>query len=313
MFARRQSTFVVILMVAIALPTRSLRAQPFDREQPSPIELERPRWLPTAGDLQALLAAFDVPGLALVGLANCTVTPAITVGSATLDPATPVTGTTLFEAASLSKPVFAYLVMQLVDEGALDLDRPLAHDFAYPRIEEHENYARITPRMILAHRTGLPNWVGDTDDPDRTDRIAFVAPPGTRFSYSGEAYELLRRYVEFITDRTLDELFRERLGHIMPASTFELPPPTGAAPSRGYASSREPHSGRSLSDLGGAAGGLLTTADDARPPVAGAVRSVSRTDLLGAGLGGDGPGRRQHGHPYRRQRRVPQYCRDLPR
>ena len=210
MFVRRQPTFVVILMVAIALPTRSLRAQPFDPEYPSPIELERPRWLPTDGDLEALSAAFDVPGLALVGLANCTVTPAITVGAAPLDPATPVTGTTLFEAASLSKPVFAYLVMQLVDEGALDLDRPLAHDFAYPRIEEHENYARITPRMILAHRTGLPNWVGDTDDPDRTDRIAFVAPPGTRFSYSGEAYELLRRYVEFITDRTLDELFREQ-------------------------------------------------------------------------------------------------------
>jgi CubicO group peptidase (beta-lactamase class C family) len=68
---------------------------------------------------------------------------------------------TVFEAASLSKPVFAYLALRLADRGELDLDRPLADLFDYSRFGKDERARRITARMVLSHGTGLPNWGGE--------------------------------------------------------------------------------------------------------------------------------------------------------
>lgn len=221
-----------------------------------------PPWVPSAEEIDRLRASLDVPGLALVALSGCEPSAPVNVGIASFQPEMPVTDRTVFEAASLSKPVFAYLVLQLVDEGVIDLDRPLAADLAWPRITDQALYRALTPRMVLTHQTGLPNWAGDTDDPDRTDPIAFASAPGAGYSYSGEAYELLRALVELRTGRTLDQLFRERLGELMPLSTFAPPLPPEAAPARGYVSARAPGAGKAADNTGGAAGGLLTTAAD---------------------------------------------------
>lgn len=222
----------------------------------------RPAWVPSTAELDRLRASLDVPGLALVALSGCEPTAPVSLGAASLEPEVAVTDRTVFEAASLSKPVFAYLVLQLVDEGVIDLDRPLAEDFVYPRVTDRARYGQLTPRMVLTHQTGLPNWAGDTDDPDRTDPIPFAASPGAGFSYSGEAYEMLRTYVEFRTGQTLDQLFRERLGDLMPLSSYAPPLPSGAEPARGYVSARAPGVGEAANNTGGAAGGLLTTATD---------------------------------------------------
>jgi CubicO group peptidase (beta-lactamase class C family) len=69
--------------------------------------------LPGPDELTQLLAAFDVPGLALASLSGCAVDTVLVAGSATLEPTAAVTPQTAFEAASLSKPVFAYLVLSL--------------------------------------------------------------------------------------------------------------------------------------------------------------------------------------------------------
>lgn len=213
-----------------------------------------------ASDLKGALASFDVPGISVAVLAGCE--PAVTVeaGLADVGAGQPVTAETAFEAASLSKPVFAHLVLQLVQDGVIDLDRPIAEVMPYPRIADAEGYARLTPRLVLTHRTGLPNWAEEGGGSRSTAPIAFDVPPDTAFTYSGEAFELLRTLVERETGQSLAELFRERFGTLMPHSSFESLSPD-AAPSRGYASARDASGARNL-DYGGAAGGLVTTASD---------------------------------------------------
>lgn len=221
---------------------------------------------PTAAELRAVIAAFDLPGLAMAPLEGCAPGPVVAVGTADLTTGAPVTGRTAFEAASLTKPVFAWLVMTLVEEGRVDLDRPLAETFPYPRIPDADAYAQLTPRMILTHRTGLPNWVDEaTDFHERTAPIPFEAPPGTAFTYSGEAFQLLQAYVEHETGEPLQVIFDARLGEVMSNSTLQRPLPETVEPSRAYARASDPGSGRgmdSLYDRAMAASSLATTAGD---------------------------------------------------
>src|SRR5690349_3401122 len=107
---------------------------------------------------------------------------------------------TIFEAASLSKPVFAYLVLRLVDRGQFDLDRPLAELLDYPRAAGDPRYRRITGRMVLSHGTGFPNWGGE--------RLTLAFDPGTAYGYSGEGFVYLQKVVEHVTGRSLEQLAR---------------------------------------------------------------------------------------------------------
>lgn len=133
----------------------------------------------------------------------------------------------LFYAASFSKAVFGYLVAQLVDEGQLDLDKPLQEYLdqplpdipfekdwrSYTDLKDDPRYKQITARMCLNHTTGFPNWrwlTRDFDfDPDGKIQILF--DPGTRFSYSGEGMNLLQFVVEQISGKGLEELAQERI------------------------------------------------------------------------------------------------------
>ena len=116
----------------------------------------------------------------------------------------PLTTDTVMYGASLTKTVFAYLVMQLVDQGKLNLDTPLKDDLdnplpsygpdpvfpdkygPYRDLAGDPRWERITPRMCLTHSTGFSNfWF---IEPDQKLHIHFE--PGTRFSYSGEGFIL---------------------------------------------------------------------------------------------------------------------------
>ncbi|RMB08438.1 serine hydrolase domain-containing protein [Eilatimonas milleporae] len=178
---------------------------------------------PDADGLGRLLLEAAVPGVAAAWLEDCRPTRVETAGVADTGTGAPVTALTAFEAASLSKPVFAYLSMQLADRGALDLDAAIAGHLDYPRITDTARYAHLTARMVLSHRSGLPNWAGRGSDAGRRDPLPFLFQPGTGFSYSGEGYQLLQARVAQVTGQPLETLFRQSLGDIMPRSTYVVP------------------------------------------------------------------------------------------
>lgn len=118
-----------------------------------------------------------------------------------------VTSNTIFEAASLSKSIFAYEVLRLYDRGIIKLDTPLLNYMGgkYERFAPQDSrYAKITARMVLRHTTGLPNW-GD----DKGAKLLFM--PDSCFSYSGEGYVFLQRVVEKLTNKPLDKLMQEEV------------------------------------------------------------------------------------------------------
>jgi CubicO group peptidase (beta-lactamase class C family) len=115
----------------------------------------------------------------------------------------PVLEETIFEAASLSKPVFAYGVLKLVDQGKLDLDVPLSKYLPKPYIDGDPRLDKITARYVLSHRTGFPNWRSDGN------ALTIHFTPGERFSYSGEGFVYLQKVVEHITGEPLNQYMTE--------------------------------------------------------------------------------------------------------
>ena len=124
-------------------------------------------------------------------------------GLANADTKAPVTGDSVFEAASLSKPVFAYAVLKLADAGRINLDAPLVSYLPGPYdVADDARIEQITARHVLSHRSGFPNW--------RSQRgpLPMHFAPGERFSYSGEGYVYLAAVVERITGETLEAFMK---------------------------------------------------------------------------------------------------------
>jgi CubicO group peptidase (beta-lactamase class C family) len=156
-----------------------------------------------AAQLPALLETSGVPGLSIAVVRDGRVAWTGAFGTMNDSARTPLDRRTIFEAASLSKPVFAYLVLRLVDRGLFDLDQPLHEILDYPRLSHDERYKRITARIVLSHGTGLPNWGGP--------RLSLRFDPGTDYGYSGEGFVFLQKALERLTGHTLDQLARREV------------------------------------------------------------------------------------------------------
>jgi CubicO group peptidase (beta-lactamase class C family) len=122
----------------------------------------------------------------------------------------------VFQAASLSKPVFAYAVLKLVEQGKLALDAPVASYLPQGYRHQHDplkaepsdlvtdpRLQAITVRMVLNHTSGLPNWAGGP--------LQIDTPPGSKWRYSGEGYVLLQRAVEAVSGQPLDSFMRAQV------------------------------------------------------------------------------------------------------
>ncbi|MDR0661572.1 MAG: beta-lactamase family protein [Prevotellaceae bacterium] len=131
---------------------------------------------------------------------------------------------TVFQAASLSKPVFAYIVLKMVDNGEIGLDDPICKYTDIDRFVDKERAAELTPRMVLSHRTGLPNWAVRAPSSDEwvASPIGFLHKPDTVFAYSGEAFAFLQRAIEKIRGKSLQQIAAEEvfIPFDMPNSSF---------------------------------------------------------------------------------------------
>lgn len=146
----------------------------------------------------------DVPGLSLALLRGGELVWRRGFGVKNARTKEPVTDSTVFEAASLSKPVFAYAVLKLVDSGKIDLDEPL-NRYMPGRYDvgDDPRLDRITARHVLTHTPGFPNW----RPRDGALRIHFT--PGERFSYSGEGFVYFAKVVEHVTGQKLDDFMKK--------------------------------------------------------------------------------------------------------
>ncbi|HTU33338.1 MAG TPA: serine hydrolase domain-containing protein [Candidatus Acidoferrum sp.] len=127
----------------------------------------------------------------------------------------PLTPDSIMTAASLSKSAFATMVMGLVHDKIIDLDKPVCEYLPgtlpeyrrYHDLAGDPRYKQITMRMLLDHTSGFPNWRWAMPD----KKLGIYFQPGTRFGYSGEGIDLAQLTVEIVTNRSITELMDERL------------------------------------------------------------------------------------------------------
>ena len=135
------------------------------------------------------------------------------------EPALPMDRETTTWAASITKSVFATYVMQLVERGEFNLDEPIAKQLPKP-LNEYEPYREtatelvkdpawpeVTPRMLLAHSSGLANF--SFLEPDKKMHLQFK--PGTQFRYSGEGINLVQFVIEQHKQKPLNELMQDAI------------------------------------------------------------------------------------------------------
>lgn len=118
----------------------------------------------------------------------------------------PVTSDTLFEAGSITKMVFAFAVMRMVETDVIDLDTPLHTYLEFDEIADDPRHKLITARHVLSHQTGLPNW--RNQQPGGVLSLTFI--PGTDFGYSGEGFEYLGRVMTHLTGQPLEDILLEQ-------------------------------------------------------------------------------------------------------
>lgn len=160
--------------------------------------------------LPRLMIVHNVPGASLAGVKDGQLAWTRTYGVTAAGSDNKVNETTMFEAASMSKPAVAYAVLRMVDRGEFDLDRPLVEVLGepYARVVSatpgEKRHKAITARMVFQHQTGFPNW-------RRSNPLVSRFEPGTGVRYSGEGFLFLQRAIERQTGKPLEDIMRKEV------------------------------------------------------------------------------------------------------
>jgi D-alanyl-D-alanine carboxypeptidase len=207
-------------------------------------------------------------------------------GLGRLAPAEPMRPDDRFRAGSVVKPFVSVVVLQLAERGRLSLDARLPAVLPGSVVRRFANASAISVRMLLSHRSGIPEW----DTPDVDDYIAHhpakiwtidekldlaaakppVFPPGTSYKYCNTEYTLLGLIIERLTGRSWRrEVTRRVIGPLGLSHTY-LPAPGHRSIAGAHAHGYLELDGKTVDltridpSVAGAAGGgaLVTTVDD---------------------------------------------------
>ncbi len=146
-----------------------------------------------------------IPSTSVSVIENGVVTYMKTFGE--LKKGIPATNEAIYKVASITKPVVATLVLKLVDQGQWNLDEPLVKYFVDEDVKNSKWLNKLSTRHVLNHRSGFPNWRFQTE----SGKLSFLFEPGTKFGYSGEGFEYLRKALEFKFNKSLEEIAKEKL------------------------------------------------------------------------------------------------------
>ncbi len=208
-------------------------------------------------EISELCARTRVPGVSIAVVRDGRLACTTAVGVLHRDSAEPVRAETVFQAASLTKPVFAAAVIRLVELDVLGLDTPLSDCLPYQYVADDALLHLVTARHVLSHTTGWPNWR------PTGQLLRRESPPGASFRYSGEGYVYLQHVVEHLTGEPLDALVRAHV--LMPLgmtdSSFEWRPPEDRSTAAGHGRDGDPIS-RYIGEWPNAASSLHTTPSD---------------------------------------------------
>jgi CubicO group peptidase (beta-lactamase class C family) len=158
------------------------------------------------GYLKVQMDSLNIKGISIAIINDAKVVYHRSIGISNIYSFDKVNDETLFEAASLSKPVFAFFAMKMVEKGLLDLDTPLYKYLPYPDIAHDDRYKLITARMVLCHTTGFPNWRSNNFFNQEDGKLFLNFTPGTKFSYSGEGYDYLAKVIAHLMNCSLSNL-----------------------------------------------------------------------------------------------------------
>ena len=156
-------------------------------------------------DFEKLLKDNKVPALGIGVIENGKLTKVEVYG--TLDQQNTAPYNSIFKVASLTKPIVALTTLKLIDKGVLDMDEPLYKYWIDPDIKNDKRYKKLTPKLILTHQSGFPNWRYMTE----SNKLTFQFEPGTKYQYSGEGFEYLREAIENKLGKSIEELAKELL------------------------------------------------------------------------------------------------------
>lgn len=140
-------------------------------------------------DVARLLSEHDVPGVSIAQIKGGRLVRTSAYGQQSSDVS--ATPDTLYNIASLTKPISAEVVLRLVSKRVISLDEPMYKYWTDPDIAHDERRKLLTPRIALSHQTGFANWRSETGNV-----LAFRNDPGKTFGYSGEGYEYLAHFLE---------------------------------------------------------------------------------------------------------------------
>jgi CubicO group peptidase (beta-lactamase class C family) len=203
----RIGILAVAVVLAPSLVAQQRAVKRVDGSMISPQEID--------ATVARLMKAGEVTGAGIAVFNGGKVAYSKTYGYRDTEKKLPLTGDTVLGAASFTKVAFGYLVMQLVEQHTLELDKPVDEYLPkplpqYPNYQDlaaDPRYKKITVRMLLSHTAGFPNF----RTLNRDGKLNINFEPGSRYAYSGEGILLLQFLVETVTKRPLQDLMQERV------------------------------------------------------------------------------------------------------